>query len=145
MRSTRWLNWSCSCGRYSWSKPRSSAGFTFCTSDGLDRDALLATVFFPDVRFDDPLELLRDALALEGHGLLAVDVHRRHRHFAGARQADADVGVLRFAGPVDHAAHDRHPHLLDAGMGGLPHRHLRAQVALDLLREVLEYGARGAT
>src|SRR5262245_21033219 len=110
MMSISRLNCSCSPGRYSWSKPRSSAGFTFCTSDGLDRDALLA-VLLSDVRFDDCLELLSDAFALQRHGLAAVDVHRRDRHFAGAGQTDADIGVLGFAGPVDHAAHHRDPHL----------------------------------
>src|SRR4029077_8642334 len=114
-------------GRYSWSKPRSSAGFTFCTSDGLDRDALLA-VFVSDVRFDDRLELLGDALALEGHGLGAVDVHRRHRHLAAARQADTDVRMLGFAGTVDHAAHHGDAHLLNAWVRRLPNRHLFAQI-----------------
>src|SRR5580765_5652780 len=133
MMSTRWLNCSCSCGRYSWSKPRSSAGFTFCTSDGLDRDSLLLAVFLSDVRFDDRLELLGDALALEGHGLGSVDVHRRHRNLAGARQADADVGVLGFAGTVDHAAHHVDPHSLHAGIGRFPDWHLVTQLSLDLV------------
>src|SRR5262245_45504233 len=104
------LNCSCSRGRYSWSNPRRREGFTLSTSDGPDRNAL--AVLLAHVALDDRLELLGDALALEGHGLVAVDVHRRHRHFAGARQADADVGVLGFARPVDHAAHDRDAHLL---------------------------------
>src|SRR5262245_7522829 len=47
-----------------------------------------------DVVVDQLLEFLRDALALERHGLHAVDEHRGHRRFAGTRQADADVGVL---------------------------------------------------
>src|SRR5207248_2905734 len=45
-----------------------------------------------DVAFDELLELLGDALALQGDGLLAVLVHRRHGALAGAGQADADVG-----------------------------------------------------
>src|SRR5215212_2104494 len=115
MTSTRRLKCSWSWGRYSWSKPLSRAGLTFCTSNGLDRDALLAVVL-SYVSFDDRLEVLRDALALQRHGLAAVDVHRRHRHLAGSGQADADVGVLRFAGPVHHAAHDRDAQLLHAGI-----------------------------
>src|SRR6188768_100703 len=138
------LNWSCSWGRYSWSKPRSSAGFTFCTSDRLDGNAFFLAVVFAHVAFDDGLELLGDAPALERHGLLAVDVNRRHRHFAGARQADADVRVLGFAGSVDHAAHHRDAHVLDPGIGALPDWHLLAQIGLDLVRQLLEHGAGGA-
>ena len=91
-------------------------------------------VVVADVVLDDRLELLGDAPALERHGLLAVDVDRRDRHLVGARQADADVGVLRFARAVDHAAHHRDLHLLDARIALLPDRHLRAQVVLDALR-----------
>src|SRR5713101_821742 len=80
------------------------------------------------VVLDDGLELLGDALALEGHGLLAIDVHRGYRYFVGPGQADADVGVLRFAGPVHHAAHDGDAHLLHAGIGLPPERHLGSQV-----------------
>src|SRR4029077_16851076 len=116
--------------RYSWWKPRNKVGFTFCTSNRLDRDAFLAVVLF-DVSLDDRLELLGDALALERHGLLAVDIDRRHRHFAGARQADADVGVLGFTRSVDHAAHHRDAHFFHAGVGAFPVRHLRSQVRLN--------------
>ena len=45
---------------------------------------------------------------------LAVDVDRRHGLFERARQRDADVGVLGFAGAVDDAAHHRDLHLFDA-------------------------------
>ncbi len=48
------------------------------------------------VVLDDGLEFLGDALALEGDGLFAIDVHRRDRHFAGTGKGDADVGVLGF-------------------------------------------------
>src|SRR5688500_2381146 len=140
MMSIRRLKCSWSWGRYSWSKPRSKPGFTFCTSNRPDRDSLLA-VFLADVALDDRLEFLGDALALERHGLLAVDVHRRHRHFAAARQADADMGVLRLAGAVDHAAHHRDAHLLHAGVLALPHGHLRPQKRLDALGKILEHGA----
>ena len=47
-------------------------------------------------------------------------------------------------GPVHHAAHDRHPQLLDAGPLLPPQRHPLAQVVLDLLRHLLEEGAGGA-
>src|SRR5438067_8187432 len=100
--STRALNCSCSPGRNSWSKPFSKAGRTF----RMVASGRLGAVFFADVALDDHLEFFRDALTLERHGLAAVDVDRRDRHLVGSRQADADVGVLRFAGPVHHAAHD---------------------------------------
>src|ERR1043165_6279368 len=103
MMSTSRLKCSCSAGRYSWSKPRSRLGLTFCTSDRLDRDPL-AAVLLLHVAIDDRLEFLGDALAFQGHGLLAVDVHRRDRRLARSRQADADVGVLRFSRAVHHAA-----------------------------------------
>ncbi len=105
------------------------------------RGARFAAVGRAHVIGDDLLEFLGDALALERDGLLAVDVHRRDGHFARARQADADVGHLRFARAVDHAAHDGDAHLLHAGVAGAPLRHLRAQVGLDLVGELLEVGA----
>ena len=61
-------------------------------------------------------------------------------------QRDADVGVLRFAWTVDDAAHDRHAQLLGSGMGLAPDRHLVLEIALDLLRHLLEErGGRPAT
>ncbi len=78
------------------------------------------------------------------HRLHAVDVDRRDRVLPRARQADADVGVLAFARPVHHAAHHRDVHVLHAGVARAPHRHLRAQIALDPVRQLLEEGAGGA-
>src|SRR5688572_28641962 len=98
MMSISRLKCSWSCGRYSWSKPRSRLGFTFCTSNRLDRDFFLA-VLARHVVLDQGLEVLGDARALEGYGLLAVHIDRRHRHLAGAGKADADMRVLRLAGP----------------------------------------------
>src|SRR6185503_6095496 len=125
MTSISRLNWSCSCGKYSWSKPRKSAGFTFCTLERLDGDSL--AVFSADVVFDDRLEFLGDAIALERDGLFAVDVDRGDGHLAGAGKADADVRVLRFAGAVHHAAHHRDPHGFHAGVRLAPDRHLVTQ------------------
>src|ERR1043166_794914 len=85
-----------------------------------------------------------DAVALEGSHEAAIDVHRRFGFFKGAGKRDADVGVLGFSGPVDHATHDRDLHRLDAGMGFLPPGHLHAEVGLDLVRHLLEEGAGGA-
>ena len=74
----------------------------------------------------------------------AVHVDRRFRLFERAGQRDADVGVLRFAGAVDHAAHHRDLHLFDADVVAFPCRHLLAQVGLNLLGHFLEEGAGGA-
>ena len=60
-----------------------------------------------DVVDHQRLEVGGDVGAAQGAELLAVDEHRRGRRFAGARQRDADIGVLGFAGAVDDAAHDR--------------------------------------
>src|SRR5690606_28847302 len=43
-----------------------------------------------DVLVDDADEVIGDVLAAQGHGLLAVDEHRRRGRFAGAGQRDAD-------------------------------------------------------
>src|ERR1043166_9016637 len=51
------------------------------------------------------LEIGRDGRAAQGHGLLAVDEHRRGGLFAGAWQRNADVGVLALARAVHDAAH----------------------------------------
>src|ERR1043166_10290173 len=104
----------------------------------------LGAVLFADVIFDDRLELFSDTLALQRDGLTAIDVPRRHWHLVGARQADADIRVLRFARTVHHAAHYGDPHLLHPGIDGSPDGHLRPQIRLDALRELLEVGAGGA-
>src|SRR5678816_4515298 len=95
-----------------------------------------------DVVLDQRVELVGDVVAAQGQRLHAVDEDRRRRRLAGARQADADVGMLALAGAVDDAAHDRDLHLLDARIARLPYRHLRAQVVVDLLGELLECRAR---
>src|SRR4051812_45025262 len=58
-----------------------------------------------DIFVDQRLELLGDALALQRHGLLAVDIDRRDRPLARSRQADADVRLLALARAVDDATH----------------------------------------
>src|SRR5206468_12454455 len=69
-----------------------------------------------DVRVDEALEFNGELVvrAAQGGDVLAVDVDRTVRGLAGSRQADADVGGLRFARPVDDASHDRQRHRLDA-------------------------------
>ena len=97
-----------------------------------------------DVVLEDLEELGDDAVAAQRPIEPAVHVDRRLRLLERARQRDADVGVLRLARAVHDAAHDRDLHLLDAGVALAPHRHLLAQVVLDLLGHLLEEGAGGA-
>ena len=53
--------------------------------------------------------------------------------------------MFRFAGSVDHAAHDGQLEFLDAGILLVPLRHRCAQIALYLLGQFLEIGAGGAS
>ncbi len=93
---------------------------------------------------EDLLELGDDGIAAQRSRKLAVDVDRRNGILECARQADAEVGVLRFAGAVDDAAHHGELQLFDAGILLAPFGHGGAQVALNLLGELLEIGARRA-
>ena len=52
--------------------------------------------------------------------------------------------MLGFAGAVDDAAHDGELEFFDTGIKLAPFGHRRAQVALDLLGELLEIRARRA-
>src|SRR4029079_11349076 len=90
------------------------------------------------VVLEDALELRHEAVAPERPVQLAVDEDRRDRLLERARQRDPDVGVLRLAGAVHDAAHDRHPHVLDPGAGLLPLRHPVLEIGLDLLGHLLE-------
>src|SRR5262245_27197170 len=75
-----------------------------------------------DVVIDQTLELGSKLVvgAAQRLHVLAVDVDRAARFFAGAGQADADARRLRFTGPVDDAAHDGERHLFDALVAGFP-------------------------
>src|SRR5262249_9710551 len=66
------------------------------------------------------------------------------RRFAGAGQADADIGGPGFTGAIDDAAHERKGHGFDAFVLLLPLGHLVAHVALNSFGELLERGASGA-
>src|SRR5271157_1357759 len=97
-----------------------------------------------DVAIEDLLELGYDGVAAEGGGEFAVDVDGGFGLLEGAGEADAQVGVLGFAGTVDDAAHDRYLEFLDAGILLAPLGHGGAQVGLDLLGQFLEIGTGGA-
>ena len=97
-----------------------------------------------DVVVEDLLELGDDGVAAQRGRELAVDVDGSDGILKSAGQADAEVGVLRFAGAVDDAAHDGELELFDAGIFLAPLGHGGAQVALNLLGELLEIRARRA-
>src|SRR4029077_10582150 len=90
------------------------------------------------------LELGGSARAAQGHRLLAVDEHGCGRRLAGAREGDADIGVLRFTWPVDDAAHHRDGQRLHAWIAALPPGHLVADEVLDVAGKLLEGGRSGA-
>ena len=89
-------------------------------------------------------EPLSDPVALEGCNLLAVHIDRRGGSFAGAGEADADVGLFTLAGAVDHAAHDRDLHGRHPWVTVAPTGHPAVQVALNVLGQLLKIGAGGA-
>src|SRR6185436_11495068 len=99
-----------------------------------------------DVVIDQALEFGGELVvgAAQGRGVAPVDEHRAARLLAGAGQADADIGGLRFPRAVDHAAHHRERHRFHAFVRGLPFRHPVADVALDALGQLLERAARRA-
>jgi len=87
---------------------------------------------------EQTLTQLKGALA---RAVLAVDEHRAVGRFAGAGQADADVGRLRFTRAVDHASHHREGERFHALVLLLPHRYLIADVLLRPFSQLLERGA----
>ena len=97
-----------------------------------------------DVFFDDVVKFFGNIVTAQGERFFAVDEHRRCRRFTRAGQADADVGVLALARPVDDATHDRHFQPFDTGVLFSPNGHLLTQKIVDFLRQFLEGGAGGA-
>src|SRR5215470_3526592 len=91
-----------------------------------------------DVIVEDLEELGHDAVALERELEGAVYEYGRLGLLEGAGQGDADVRVLALARTVDDTPHYRDVQLLDACILQFPHRHLLAEVGLDLLRHLLE-------
>ncbi len=83
--------------------------------------------------------------ALQGDEFFAVDVDGAAWLFAGAGEADADVGGAGFAGTVDDAAHDGELQFLDAFVLRFPLGHFVANVLLDALGQFLKRGACGAS
>jgi len=90
------------------------------------------------------LELLGDVLALERYGTSAINEDRRHRRFARARQAYADICVLALPWTIDDAAHYSDAHRLDTRIVSAPERHLRAQPRLNVIGQLLKKRAGSA-
>src|SRR6266849_2338888 len=108
---------------------------------GVSGESLLPRrVALLDVVVENLQELGDDGVALERELEGAVDEDGRLGLLEGAGERDADVGVLALAGAVDHATHHRHLELFHARVLSLPHRHLVAEVGLDLLGHLLEEG-----
>src|SRR5256885_12489218 len=97
-----------------------------------------AAIVIRHIVIHQPLEFLGDAFALERDGFHPVHEHRRDRGPVRTRQADTDIGLLAFAGTVDHATHHPNTHLPDPWVLRPPYRHLPAQIPLDLLRQFLD-------
>ncbi len=93
------------------------------------------------ILFCDTLEFCCNLVAFERDCLLSIHKHWCYGVLPGAWQADADVGVLALTRAVHHATHDRHLHTLHPRIGLFPLRHAHADVSLDVLGELLEYGA----
>ncbi len=131
-------------------RPHRRPGFS---GNRLDRNFLLARLYLAlytggvvpsHVIIDQRLEFFGDAIAFQRDGLFAVDVYGRHGPFARARQRYADGGQLGLSRSIDHAAHDSDVHVFDARKFVFPHRHLIAQISLDLVGQLLEKRAGGA-
>src|SRR6185369_2911085 len=87
---------------------------------GYRRSAGAGGVALLDVVVEELEELGDDGVALERELERAVHEDGRPGLLGGARQRDPDVGVLGFAGTVDHAAHHRDLQLLHARVASLP-------------------------
>src|SRR4029078_5295091 len=80
--------------------------------------------------------------SLERDHQFPIDVNRRFWLLESSGKRDADVRMLRFAGPIHNAAHDRNLEISYAGIFGAPHRHLLSQVGLNVFSHVLEESGR---
>ncbi len=96
-----------------------------------------------NVIVEDSPEFLDDFVSAQGSQQPAIHINGSFRLLECAGERDTQVSVLRFAGPVNDASHDRDFHFFNAGMAFFPRRHLLAQVGLDLLGHFLEEGAGG--
>src|SRR5258708_37237658 len=84
-------------------------------------------------------------VALQRSHQSSVNKHRRLGLFKGSGQRNADIGMLGFAGTVDHATHHSNFEIFDSRILALPSRHAGAEIGLDLFRHFLEESAGGAS
>src|SRR5690242_15493285 len=90
----------------------------------------LLRIFHLNIVIDDSAKFSRDIVALQRDGFAAVHVNRCYRPLTRTRKTDADIGVLAFAGAVDHASHHRESHILHAVIFFAPYQHLVANISL---------------
>src|SRR6185436_5565127 len=90
------------------------------------------------------LEVGGERRAAQRCSLFAVDKDRGGRLLAGARQRNADIGMLALPRPIDDATHHRNVERLDARIALLPLGHRFADESLNLGCQLLEGGRRRA-
>src|SRR4029079_14502407 len=100
-------------------------------------------IFHLHIFIDDLTKLPSNIVALQGYGLLTIHENWRHRPLSRAGQAAADVGMLAFAGTIDHASHYRQRHIFHAIVLLAPYQHAVANVALDTFSKLLKIGTGG--
>src|ERR1700686_189785 len=102
---------------------RSDSGFTGDFLGG--RRFFLCVVRF-NVVVENLNELGDNAVALQRGEQAAIYIDGSFGFLERSGKGNTKTGVLRFAGAIDHAAHDRHLHLFDSGVTALPYWHLLA-------------------
>src|SRR4249919_2336815 len=80
------------------------------------------------------LEVGGERRAAQRCSLFAVDEDRGGRLFAGARQRNADIGMLALPRPIDDATHHSDVERLDTRIALLPLGHRLADESLNLGR-----------
>src|SRR5689334_4227406 len=82
------------------------------------------------VSFDDGFELICNVGAPQGRDFLTIDIDGRRWKLTGSRQRDSDIGMFRFAGTVDDAAHDGELQCLEARIVVAPVGHAITHIGL---------------
>src|SRR5687768_13495051 len=98
-------------------------------------------IFHLHVFIDDLAKFSRDIVSLQSNGFAPIDVNWRYRALSRSRKADADIGMLAFAGAIDDASHHRQGHVLYAIIFFTPYQHLLANISLYAFRQLLKISA----
>src|SRR5713101_1307480 len=121
---------------------------TGSSHSGFTGDFFGGRFFLCVVRFNVVVENLDElgdnAVALQRGEQAAIYIDGSFGFLERSGQGNTETGVFRFAGAIDHAAHDRHLHLFDSGVTALPYWHLLASIGLNLLCHFLEESAGGS-